>query len=71
MNRDRRAPADWQAGVTRVTYPDLGVGTYIGPSLRAHDAWARSRRGWLGVLILFDGTNVPIDVDPADLEVRP
>lgn len=64
----RHAPADWRAGRTRVVHADGQAGTFVGNSLPLPDV---TPRGWLGVLVRFDGETDPVDVDPADLVVEP
>ena len=68
--RYRYAPTSWQPNVTRVQYTgdeERATGTFVGNS---DPGPGRGRmRGWLGVLIRFDGEDTPVDVDPADCVV--
>ncbi len=72
MTMLRHAPGDWKPGHTRLRYNNPGgaddgaTGVYVGDSQPLPGA---TGRGWLGVLVRFDGEQEPIDVDPADLTV--
>lgn len=66
MTRLRHAPADWTPLETRVRHTDGEEGVFAGNS---EPLPGTTPRGWLGVLVKFDGSTDCVDVDPADLAV--
>lgn len=70
--RNRRyAPLEWSPTLTRVRYTAAGelsgrAGTFVRNS---YPLTGKPARGWLGVLVRFDGERDLVDVDPYDLTV--
>lgn len=71
--KHRYAPEGWRQGITRVRYiADDGTGLFGREGMfvgNSEPLPGVTPRGWLGVLIAFDGEEKPLDVDPGQLDV--